>query len=313
MFVFRKYRILVVGISFMLLVSACGSSAEQQATISTAVAQTVEAERSLTEIASKPTITPQATVPVLADTPVSGATPTNAPTTVAGSVDPNCAKASLVGEDPPDGVLLQPGQTYWKTWTLRNVGTCTWNQSYSLIFWSGDLMGGLTSYPLDDEVSPNEQKDISIMLKAPDTDGTFTGFWRLQSPWNANFGVGPSDEPFYVKIQVSSAAEPEFGIANVTYNLVRDPAVGCPTNVLYTLYVTVSSSGPFEIDYRWNQSDGNESGTKPLEFTKAESKTLSREWMVGKGDSSNTRWIEFVVTEPEYHEYGKATFENLCP
>ncbi len=313
MFVFRNYRILVVGISLMLFVSACGSSARQETTIATAVAQTVQAENSLTEIASHATLTPQATVPVLADTPIPAGTPTNAPTTVAGSVDPNCVKASLVNEDPPDGVLLQPGQIYWKTWTLLNTGTCTWNKAYSIIFWSGDLMGGLTSYSLDDEVSPNEQKDISIMLKAPDTDGTFTGYWRLQSPWNSNFGVGPADDPFYVEIQVSSAATPEFGIAHVTYNLVRDPEIGCPTNVRYTLYVTVSSSGPFEIDYRWNQSDGNESGTKPLEFTKAESKTLSREWMVGKGDSPNTRWIEFVVTEPEYHEYGKAQFENLCP
>ena len=310
MLAFRNYRILVVGISFMLIVSACGSSAEKQSEISTAVVQTVQAEKSLTEIVSQPTLTPQPTLPV--ETPISAVTPTNAPTTVAGSVDPNCAKASLVSEDPPDGVLLQPGQTYWKSWTLLNTGTCTWNRSYSLVFWSGDLMGGLTSYPLDDEVSPNEQKDISILLKAPDTDGTFTGYWRLQSPWNANFGVGPADDSFYVKIQVSSAAEPEFGISNVTYNLVRDPATGCPTNVRYTLYVTISSSGPFEIDYRWNQSDGNESGTKPLEFTTAESKTLSREWMVGRGDSSNTRWIEFVVTEPEYREYGKATFENLC-
>jgi hypothetical protein len=35
--------------------------------------------------------------------------------------------------------------------------------------------------------------------------------------------------------------------------------------------------------------------------------------MVGKGDSANTRWIEFVVTSPEYREYGKQEFENLCP
>jgi len=311
MFEFRKYRLLAVAFSFILLVSACGSPAEQESVISTAVAQTVQAGESLTEIASQPTITPQVTQ--RAETPLPALTPTSAPTLASAPIDPNCVKASLVSEDPPDGVLLSPGQTYWKTWTLLNTGTCTWNTSYNIIFWSGDLMGGLTSYPLDDEVAPNEQKDISIFLKAPDTEGTFTGYWRLQSPWNSNFGVGPSDDSFYVKIQVSSAAEPEFGITNVTYNLVRDPQIGCPTNVRYTLYVTISTSGPFEIDYRWNQSDGNESGIKPLEFTTAESKTLSREWMVGEGDSPNDRWIEFVVTEPVYREYGKATFENLCP
>jgi hypothetical protein len=207
---------------------------------------------------------------------------------------------------------MKPGQFFWKTWTLQNTGTCTWNPSYSLVFWSGDLMGGLTSYPLDDNIAPNEQKEISIYLKAPDTEGTFTGYWQLQSPWNANFGVGPSNEPFYVQVVTSNAAEPDYGIAKVEYNLVRDPAIGCPTNVRYTLYVTVSSNGPVEADYFWSQSDGNNTHTKPMEFTEAGSQTVSREWMVGKGDSPNTRWIEFVVTEPEYREYGKAEFENLC-
>jgi hypothetical protein len=34
--------------------------------------------------------------------------------------------------------------------------------------------------------------------------------------------------------------------------------------------------------------------------------------MVGKGDSPNKRWIEFVQTSPAYKEFGKAEFENLC-
>ena len=199
---FRRFRILAVLVSLTLFVSACGSSAQDASVISTAVAQTVQAGDSLTQLASQPTLTPQITVP--AETPILAATPTNAPTLSSAPADPNCVSASLVGENPPDGAIVKPGESYWKTWTLMNTGTCTWNQSYSLVFWSGDLMGGLTSYPLDDEVSPNEQKEISIYLKAPDTEGTFTGYWRLQTPWNSNFGVGPSDESFYVQVVVSS-------------------------------------------------------------------------------------------------------------
>ncbi|HJS20890.1 MAG TPA: NBR1-Ig-like domain-containing protein [Anaerolineales bacterium] len=305
-----KYRVLAVTACLMLFVSACGSSAEQETDISTAVAQTVQAGASLTELANQPTPTLKVTLP--AETPVRAASPTSAPTLSSAPADPDCAKATLVGENPPDGVIMKPGQYFWKTWTLQNTGTCTWNPSYSLIFWSGDLMGGLTSYPLDDDIAPNEQKDISIYLKAPDTEGTFTGYWQLQSPWNANFGVGPSSEPFYVQVVTSNAAEPDYGIANVEYNLVRDPAAGCPTNVRYTLYVTVSSNGPVEADYFWSQSDGNNSHVKPIEFTEAGSQTLSREWMIGKGDSPSPRWIEFVITEPDYREYGKAEILNLC-
>lgn len=174
-------------------------------------------------------------------------------------------------------------------------------------------MGGLTSYPLKDEVAPNEQKDISIFLKAPDTEGTYTGYWRLQTPWNSNFGVGPSDEAFYVKIAVSNDLASDYGISNVSYNLVRDPLGGCPTNVRYTLYVTITTNGPYRFNYIWLQSDGNNNHEKTMAFTEAGSKTISREWMVGRGDSQNTRWIQFIVTSPQYHEYDQAKFENLCP
>src|SRR6266498_4234604 len=300
---FQRYRVLAVLVSLVLFMSACESSVQEDSVISTAVAQTVQAGESLTQIVSQPTITPQIRLP--AKTPGPLVTPTNAATLVSAPPDPNCVSASLVSENPPDGVLLRPGQYYWKTWTLMNTGTCTWNPSYSLIFWNGDLMGGLTSYPLDDEVSPNEQKEISIYLKAPDTEGTFTGYWRIQTPWNSNFGVGPSNEPFYVQVVVSNEVEPEYGIASVVYKLVRDPDTGCPTNVKYTVYATISTNGPFEFSYCWNQSDGNESGVKTLEFAEAGSKTLSREWMIGKGDSPNPRWIEFVVTDPFQQAYGK--------
>ena len=312
MFRTEKYRVLAVLAGLMVLISACGTSAGQEASISTSVAQTVQAGESLTSVASLPTATPSPAVNFQAGTPVA-ALPTSAPTLASAPADPNCAKASLVGENPPDGVIVKPGESFWKTWTLKNEGTCTWTAAYSLVFSNGDLMGGLTSYPLNDDIAPGEQKDISIYLKAPDAEGTSTGYWKLQSPWNSSFGVGPSGEPFYVQVNVSNAAEPEYGIAKVEYNLVRDPLGGCPTNVRYILYTTITSNGPFKFNYVWHQSDGNNTHEKTIEFTEAGSKTISREWMVGKGDSANTRWIEFVVTSPEYREYGKAEFENLCP
>ena len=316
MFGLGKHRILAVLVGLILLASACGPSVGEESSISTAVAQTIQAGESLTALASLPTATATAALSTLptfqAGTPVVSDAPTSGTTLSSANPDPNCAKASLVAETPPDGVIIKPGQSFWKTWTLKNDGTCTWTAAYSLVFSSGDLMGGLTSYPLNDDVAPGEQKEISIYLKAPDAEGTATGYWTLQSPWNSSFGVGPSGEPFYVQVNVSNAAEPEFGLANVEYNLVRDPLGGCPTNVRYTLNVTITANGPFKFNYVWNQSDGNNTNEKSIEFTEAGSKTISREWMVGKGDSPNARWIEFVVTSPEYREYGKAEFDNLC-
>src|ERR1700752_2940994 len=302
---FTKYKALAVLIRFVLRAPACGSPSQNEASISTAVAQTVQAGQLLTEVAIQPTITPE---PAIQSPAIPAITPTSAPTLASAPSDPNCVGANLVGENPPDGAILQPGEYFWKTWTLLNTGTCAWNSSYKLIFWSGELMGGLISYPLPEEVLPNEQKDISIYLNAPETEGPFTGYWQLRTPGNANFGVGISKEPFYVQVIVSSDKKPDYGITSVTYDIVRDPPTGCPTNVLYVVHATITTNGPVEFSYYWDQSDGNESAIKTMVFTEAGSRTISREWMVGKGDSPNTRWMMIIATGSHAQEFEKASF-----
>lgn len=303
---FTKYRALAVLTVFILIASACGSPAQNESSISTAVAQTVQAGESLAEIANLPTLTAVSPTEVTI-TSEPGPTVTTVPVS-----NPGCTvSALLVGENPPDGVILKPGENFWKTWTLKNIGTCTWDSSYKLVYWSGDLMDGLNSYPFPDVIAPDESKDVSIYLKAPGTTGAFTGYWRIQTPWGSDFGVGPTNESFYIQISVSNDAE--YGIASVTYDLVREPATGCPTNVLYKVYATITTSGPYEFDYRWMQSDGNNSGIKTLKFTQAESKSFAREWMIGKGDSPNPRWMMIVVTGPKFQEYGKVEILNNCP
>ncbi len=306
MFDFHKYKVVCALISFVLFTSACGSTSQNDSAISTAVAQTVQAGESLTEIANLPTLTP---VPPIEITTTTESSPTETSAPIAA---PGCTvSAALVGENPPDGVILKPGEDFWKTWTLQNTGTCTWDGSYKLAFWSGDLMGGLSSYPFPDVIAPGEAKDVSIYLKAPETTGTFTGYWRIQTPWGADFGVGPTSESFYAQVSVST--DTNYGISSVTYNLVRDPAAGCPANVRYTVHATITTNGAYEFDYYWGQSDGNNSGEKTIKFAQAGSRTFTREWMIGKGDSPNPRWVMFVVTGPKFQEYGKVEILNNCP
>jgi hypothetical protein len=309
MFDSHKYKILIVISILLFSVSACSSASLPQENISTAVAQTVQAQSSLTQLANAATLTPAPTLAITASTDLA-ATNTSAP--VSGA--PGCTvSARLAGENPPDGTLLKPGENFWKTWSLENTGTCTWDASYLLVYQSGDLMGGLPSYPLPDLVAPGEIKDISIYLRAPDTEGAITGYWSIQTPWNTYFGVGPGSDPFYVQVQVSNAVKPKYGITSVTYKLKRDPESGCPANVIYTVYASITTNGPYEFDYFWDQKDGNESGIRPLKFTEAGTQTLSREWMVGKGDSPNARWMQFIVVSPVRQEYDRFIFENNCP
>jgi hypothetical protein len=306
----RATRIVTTLIAIALLASACASPKPQDSVISTAVAQTVQAEQSLATLIPA---TPTPEVPPPDVTPTPAVTPTNPATLLSAPADPNCAKASLVSENPPDKVQLKSDEYFWKTWTLQNSGTCTWTTAYKLIYQSGDLMGGLTSYPLPDDVAPGEQTTISIYLQAPAAQGTFTGYWRIQTPWQSSFGVGAYDQPFYVQVVVSDAKKPRYGVTNVTYELVRDPPTGCPTNVRFTVYATIITDGPTEVDYQWLQSDGNNSSSKPANFKEAGTMTVSREWMIGKGDSHNPRWAQIVILEPKYQEFGKVAILNVCP
>jgi len=41
----------------------------------------------------------------------------------------------------PDGSSFTPGAAFTKTWQLKNIGTCTWTTSYSLVYAGGDQMG----------------------------------------------------------------------------------------------------------------------------------------------------------------------------
>jgi hypothetical protein len=271
----------------------------------------VQAQNSLTKVASVPTKVP-ATEPVIEISPTPAGVITNTTTPLPGP--PGCTvSAQLASENPPDGTLLKPGEYFWKTWSLENTGTCRWDSTYKLVYWSGDLMGGLTSYPLPEEVAPGETKDISIYLKTPDTEGTFTGYWTIKTPWNTYFGTGLSGDPFYVEIKVTNAKKPAYGILSVTYKVTRDPESGCPRNVWYTVHATITTNGPYEFEYYWDQSDGNESGIQPLELTKAGSITITREWKVGRGDSPNPRWMQIIVTAPTSQEFDKAVFLNNCP
>lgn len=313
MSVFRKYKTFTLWVGFTLLISACGPS--QEAAIATSVVQTVQAGQSLTQISSTTTAIPTLAVtdPSLTSTPAM--TPTNAPTLVSAPGDPGCAKASLVAENPPDQTIMTPGQYFWKTWTLQNTGTCAWTTAYQLVFWDGDRLGSSISYALPKDVAPGETTDLSIYLQAPDSGGSFTGYWRIKTPWASNFGVGQYDLPISTSIMVGSLT-PEsrktdtvFGITSVTYAVDRTCS---SANTFYTITASISSNGPVKINFMWVQSDGNTDPKNALEFTEASTKSIQREWSQHKGSSPSPRWVQVIVTSPTYQEFEKAPLPDLC-
>jgi len=97
----------------------------------------------------------------------------------------------------PDGTPFAAGTVFQKTWRVRNTGDCAWDTSYRLTYLSGDRMSGPRSAPLGDAVQPGEEVDLSVMLIAPETAGTYQGQWQLFARDGTPFGTAP-----YVVIQV---------------------------------------------------------------------------------------------------------------
>jgi len=302
MFELQKYKILVVMLAGILLMNACGGASQNQDEIATAVAQTVQAQNSQTEIASLPTSTPIPATPSLDQTATPGTAETLPASTNTLAPNPGCTlSANLIQEEPPDGKIFTPGESFLKTWWLQNTGTCTWDKTYKLVYWDGDLIGGAVSYALPVVVAPGETKEIPILLQAPATDGSYRGFWRLKSPWGYDFGVGPTSQSFYVDILVSNDPKVGHSVTSISLDYVRDPLGGCPYNpILYTFYAKITTNGKVKVKYYWLFSDGGRSEGFSLMFDDAGTKTVNSEPYVLHMDSkSGPRTASLVIESPQ--------------
>jgi hypothetical protein len=114
-----------------------------------------------------------------------------------------CLSAELVSETPADDAVIMPGQTFEKTWWLRNTGDCAWTEEYSFVFQRGTSMGASERYAFPGYVAPGQAIPFILNFTAPGDAGRHTGFWELESPEGVRFGVGSgSSAPFYVQIVV---------------------------------------------------------------------------------------------------------------
>jgi hypothetical protein len=319
MFDFHLKKSLILLSILTVFMSACGSAAQEQANISTAVAQTVQAQNSLTKIAGTSVATSTTTPEPNFDTTrtpqaLSTAGTTNTP--LSGSVELCTASAAFVGETIPDGTILEPGATFTKVWSIQNDGTCAWDSTWQLIFQSGEIMGGSAAYNLPQPAQSGQTVDVPIILKAPQLGGTYTGQWMLKSPWGMTFGVGLSSVPLSVSIVVGSATpqnnrtETVFGVTAVDYDI----AVRCTdANTFYTITAHITSHGPVDVVFTWAQSDGNNEPRNRLTFNEATTKSVNREWVQGNETVPNPRWVQVVINSPAYQEFGQEVLPELCP
>ena len=251
-----KLKLACIWMAAMIVVVSCllsGENLSEEEKLQTAVAQTIEAQEDEEDDGEDdqiPTIT---------------TSPTNTPEEPPVDPDP-CNDAYFISETVEDGTDFDPNENFTKTWRMRNDGTCTWNTNYKLVFADGDQMSGPSNKNLTQSVAPGEQVDISVDLKAPGSEGTYKGFWKVADDEGQYFVHN-----IWVEIEVIESAPPPTKADLVITEFTLIPAIPTEDISMHTR-VKVKNQG------------GTDAGTFKVEWYGLETFTNpSCDWNVGAG------------------------------
>jgi hypothetical protein len=96
----------------------------------------------------------------------------------------------------PDGMIVNPGSTIDKRWSVENNGTCDWDKNYKLQLIEGDALGAQPEQNLFPARS-GAQVEILIRFIAPNVEGRYLSSWKAVDPKGNVFG-----EAIYMEIIV---------------------------------------------------------------------------------------------------------------
>lgn len=223
---YTKSSWLIIMLTLSLVLSACNFGQEPEPTpdvgaIFTAAAETVMAEFSVeqtqTALAAPtatqsptntapptfaivspgagspaaPATTPIATFGIGTQSAAPGVLPTITSAVVLNTqAAPVCMNSEFIADVTyPDGTEVQDNTNLAKVWSIRNTGTCTWDDGFSLQPITGAAKGTWVIDQTSEFVEPNEIVEIRIDVKTPSTGGEWGGCWRMQGDNGQFFGT----------------------------------------------------------------------------------------------------------------------------
>ena len=290
-----KHKLVCIWMAVMTVAISCLGSGglNDEEKLQTAVAQTIEVKEGEEDDGDEDQIPTITTSP--SDTPEGP--PTKTP-------DP-CNHAKFISETVEDGTDFDPNENFTKTWRLKNDGTCTWNTNYKLVFVDGDQMSGPSNKNLTQSVAPGEQVDISVDLKAPGSEGTYKGFWKVADDEGQYFVHN-----IWVEIEVIEpvAPPPAFTVTSVNLTVIPPSFIGpCPFTFTFTADIT--TNGPGTVSYYWKRSDGYEFGNDSTVFESAGTKQVS---ILNIMPVPGMHWIKIYIEEPNHQLFGPVNFQLGC-
>jgi len=125
---------------------------------------------------------------------------------------PKCDQAAAgipIDVTIPDDTVISPGKAFTKIWRIKNIGTCTWTNAYSVAYFSGEQMGAPANVFITNQVPPGQSIDIAVDMLAPQSAGKYQSNWKMRNTGNTLFGIGPNgSSPFWVRIEVVATPTP---------------------------------------------------------------------------------------------------------
>ena len=201
-----------------------------------------------------PTATADAATATVAAATATGGAPSSTPGGTVGTYTAEFVADVTV----PDGTVFTAGETFVKTWKLKNTGTASWGTDFFLVRVKGDPLGAPDVVALSSTVQPGESADLSLSFTAPERLGEYTSFWMLRTPNGTPFGIGSQgNQPIYVQINVGTeGGTPQptapAGTINVTAASVTvdTPSFtgACPHTFIFTANFT--SEGAGDVTYQ---------------------------------------------------------------
>lgn len=212
-----------------------------------------------------------------------------------------CNDSHIIGETITDGTVFEPGETFQKTWTLRNEGDCDWTTSYKLKFIEGSRMGGASSISVPSVIEPWEDITFQVNLTAPDDPGNYIGVWQLFAEDGEEMGR------YWVDINVEDPTPP-FAVTSVTTNITNKNFSGaCPQVIDVEVYITVN--GPGEITYQPETSDLGKAPVDTIQFNGAGTDTEFYTWTI---QNSGNFWLKVYIDDPNHQTFGPFNMSVTC-
>ena len=112
------------------------------------------------------------------------AAPTDTPEPTATVYFPD--KADFVAALPSPNQFL-PGQHFYLTWQLKNIGTTTWSGKYRFYYNTGIQLADQSSYQINEVIEPGGILTITMPATAPAEEGTYQTTWSLENPDGIQF------------------------------------------------------------------------------------------------------------------------------